>query len=62
MIKQTIICATCNAHYTESKEGDGFPGWGALKGIVLDGEDNPHLCPSCLSIVASYVDQMKKGN
>jgi len=59
MILRLIQCDVCGKDYTENAEGAGFPGWGALHGIVLDGIHNPSLCPKCLAEVACYVNKMR---
>lgn len=59
MIKRIVQCDTCSAVYMEQAAGEGFPGWGQLSGVVVDGKDNPHLCPECLGKVATFVDGLK---
>ena len=59
---RTVVCSVCKKTYTEPKHGLGFPGWGSLNGISLDGDDNPMLCPEHLNKVADFVDHMKQGN
>jgi len=59
-IVRTIRCAVCGASHTEEKEGDGFPGWGELRGVALDGEANPTLCPHHLSEATDFIDSMKQ--
>lgn len=61
MIKRTITCAICGAQETEAGEGVGWQGWGAIHGIALNGEHNPHLCPVCLAKVAEFADGLKNG-
>lgn len=60
MIKRTVFCAVCGAQCTEDHEGAGFPNWGQVQGIALDGDANPHLCPVCLGKAAAHLDAMKK--
>lgn len=56
---RTIKCDIpgCEAQHTEKTHGDGFPGWGELKGIALNGVANPSLCPKHLAMVAEYIDR-----
>lgn len=61
MILRTIKCDVCGATYTEERDGAGFPGWGALQGVALDGVPNPSLCPKHLQAAAQFVDDMR-GN
>lgn len=58
MIKRTIVCSICNASYTEKEANEGFPKWGAIHGISLNGIDNPHVCPQHLAAVAEFVDKL----
>ena len=51
-------CDICGKTQTEEAHGSGFPGWGALHGIVLNGVANPWLCPKHLHQVAKFVDQL----
>lgn len=60
MIVQTIKCDVCGAEYAEEVNGAGFPSWGALQGVVLDGVGNPNLCPKHLKAMAKFMDDMKK--
>lgn len=58
MIKRTVVCGICTEQYTEEKEGDGFPGWGQISGIILNGDTNPYLCPKHLKNVANFADEL----
>lgn len=60
MILRTIKCDLCGAVYTEQGDGAGFPGWGALQGVTLDGVANPCLCPEHLAAAAGFVDSLKQ--
>ena len=60
-ITQTIVCDICGAGMTEPQPGAGFQGWGALKGIALDGVENPTLCPEHLGALAQFADDLKHG-
>lgn len=55
-----IECAVCGERAEEPGEGFGFPGWGGLHGIELDGEKNPSLCPRHLAPLADLLDAMKR--
>ena len=50
MILRQIKCDLCEETATEQAPGDGWPGWGELKGVVLNGAHNPCLCPRHLQI------------
>lgn len=56
-IVRTIECCICGERYTEKNAGEGFPGWGAIQGIILNGEANPDLCPDHLTKVANFIDK-----
>jgi len=60
MILRTIKCDICGAVYTEQRDGEGFPGWGALQGVILDGAANPSLCPDHLKAAADFIDGLKR--
>lgn len=51
----------CPRRYEEAAPGEGFPGWGQLHGIALNGISNPLLCPEHLAKVAAYTDTLKEG-
>ncbi len=59
--KRTIFCDICGASSTEEKHGDGWPGWMGLKGVALDGVENPDLCPEHTKQVMDFVDNLKHG-
>lgn len=59
-IYRTIECAVCGARKTESSPNEGWHGWGHVAGIVLDGAENPTICPKHLAAVANFIDTMKK--
>lgn len=63
-VLRTIKCDVkkCNSQYVEQQAGDGWPGWGSLNGIVLDGVTNPSLCPNCLRIIAETADNLGAEN
>lgn len=58
MIIRTIVCDICKTTGQESKPNAGWPGWGSLHGITLNGTDNPTLCPYHLTRVADFIDKM----
>lgn len=60
-IIQSIRCDVCGAEMDESQPGAGFPGWGALQGIDLDGVENPSLCPGDLGRLGQFADDLKYG-
>lgn len=57
MMLRTIVCGCCRSKFTERAENEGWPGWGQLMGIVLNGDANPYLCSDCLYAAAEFVDQ-----
>jgi len=61
MILRTVRCSICGNEYTEPKPNEGWQDWGALQGIILDGDENPMLCPTHLADVANYVDKLKQN-
>ena len=58
MIKRTIQCDVCGFQETESQANAGWPNWGQLNGIELNGNENPYLCPTHLSETADFVDSL----
>lgn len=61
MILRTIRCAVCGKTHTEAAPNVGFPGWGAVHGVELNGEANPTLCPEHLASVMNYIEELKNG-
>lgn len=57
-IKKTVCCDICGKEYTEKNPNDGFPNWGQIMGINLNGTDNPYVCPYHLAEVADFIDNM----
>lgn len=59
---RTVTCDIkgCSATMQEKEFGLGFPSWGQLMGIVLNGVPNPMLCPGHLHRVADYVDSLEE--
>ena len=60
-ILKTIICDVCGLSQIEPETGDGFPRWGQVNGIKLDGVDNPMVCPDHLIQVAELLNDLKHG-
>ena len=60
MITRTIRCDVCGTEYREEAEGAGFPGWGQLAGVMMEGVANPSLCPKCLGDVADFTDRLRE--
>jgi rubredoxin len=58
-IKKTIHCDECGAAQAEVAPDAGWPGWGAIHGVVWDGVANPSLCPACLGKVMAFIDKEK---
>jgi hypothetical protein len=58
-ITRTIQCDCCGAAQTEAPPDAGWPGWGAVHGVVWDGSANPSLCPECLGKVMAFMDKEK---
>jgi len=57
-VRRTIRCDICKVEYTEREPGDGFPNWGQLHGISLNGVQNPNLCPEHLHALAERADEL----
>lgn len=59
---RTVQCDIpgCDKNLEEDQFGTGFPGWGQLSGIALNGIPNPMLCPEHLHKVADAVDALGK--
>ena len=57
-IKKTVCCDICNEMYTEEKPNEGFPEWGQVTGITLNGVDNPYLCPMHLAMTADFINNL----
>jgi hypothetical protein len=56
--KRTVICDICGASCTEESYGAGWPGWMGLKGVKLNGTENPDLCPEHRGQVMGFVDSL----
>lgn len=52
MIIRIITCGVCHKLEKEEGQNKGWPGWGQLSGVVINGEENPQLCPACLARAA----------
>ena len=61
--KRTLTCDIpgCVACCVEESFAAGWPGWGELKGIALNGTENPHLCPEHLRRTAEFIDSMRSA-
>lgn len=57
-----IRCCVCGKEQRESGTGHGWPGWGSLNGVELDGEPNPDVCPDHKKPLADLLDKMKNGD
>ena len=60
MIIRTIICFHCGIKQEETNPNAGWPGWGAIHGVQIDGTINPDFCPECLSVIMNFVDNCKQ--
>lgn len=60
-IRRQISCDIpgCAERYLETAPGEGWPNWCVFQGIVLNGVENPCLCPSHVATVADHVDSLK---
>lgn len=62
MILKTIHCSVkgCDNQYTESKDNEGFPGWGHIVGLRDDqtGENTAHLCSEHLQVVRRLLNDL----
>lgn len=55
-ILRNIECDVCHATQQEQEANAGWPGWGAVQGVQLNGIPNPSLCPDCLTKVMVFID------
>lgn len=46
----------CTSTCREDKFGEGFSGWGRLKGVLNKGKEEPYLCPKCLKLIMCFCD------
>lgn len=60
MITRKAICDVCHKEEVEVAQNIGWPGWGAVQGVSLNGVDNPTLCSECLNKVMQFVDGLIK--
>jgi len=58
MILRMIKCDICGREEREAQPNEGWPGWGALQGVALNGVNNPSICPAHLATVAEFVDSL----
>lgn len=58
MLLRTIVCDIpgCYNQSTERGPNDGFPGWGHIGGVELNGVETPNVCPACLAQLMEFVD------
>jgi len=57
MIERTIVCGACGKREAEKTQDAGWPGWGRLEGVALNGVPNPHLCHEHLVVAVQAIDQ-----
>ena len=62
LTQRSIICAVCMKKSTEHFPGAGWPGWGNINGVELNGKANPILCPTHLSKVMDFIDGLADKN
>jgi hypothetical protein len=62
MIFRIVECDICGTTLTEVAPGTGFPHWGQLQGVNLDGSENPFLCPAHLAKIADFADKLRQNN
>lgn len=48
----------CEEKLLEEEPGKGWPRWGTLQGVQLNGIANPCLCPSHLEKASDFVDRL----
>lgn len=58
-IERTAVCDCCGASAKEPVVNGGWPGWGGVHGVILNGVANPSLCPSCLGSVMQFIEERK---
>lgn len=62
MIRRTIECEWpgCSQRATEAGDGEGWPGWGHVRGFRLDGAARDlHLCPEHLRALGTFILEVK---
>lgn len=59
---RTVECDIkgCTRRYTEREPGAGFPGWGQIRGAVLNGSAEPMLCPGCFSLLRQSITNIER--
>ncbi len=64
MILRTITCDAPECKHLEQEQapGAGWPGWGAIQGIAIDGKENPSLCPRHLKAIADFICPPEKND
>jgi len=53
-----IECDVCGEQMKEDQTHAGWQYWGELRGVTMNGIDNPTLCPVHLSRAADFVNSM----
>lgn len=61
---RTVYCDIkgCDHKHEEVAFGAGWPGWGQLSGIELNGMPNPMLCPEHLQYIADFADRLGRDS
>jgi hypothetical protein len=65
MIRGAIHCdwPGCLGFGLEEKEGDGWPGWGHVRGWKVDGQTRDfHLCPAHLTLLMEHMREIKQND
>jgi hypothetical protein len=59
-VLRTIQCdmPKCSNAYQEKASNEGFPGWGSINGVMLNGITNPNCCPDCKDKIMTYIDEV----
>lgn len=60
-VLRTIECDSCGHQQTEKTTGEGWQGWGCIRGVSLNGVGDPNFCPSCLFKIMTFVDDMAEA-
>ena len=58
MIRRTIICDCCGKQEIESVANGGWSGWISVRGVVLNGSEEPNFCPDCKVTIMNYIDSL----
>jgi hypothetical protein len=59
MILREIHCDRCKASQKETMENQGWPGWGAISGLMFEesGRDTAYLCPKCMGLIKKFLNE-----